>query len=294
MERGGGTAPNPSFFDLNPGSVVQKQLLGASETNFKPSSQAYRFRLRTNLFHPFCLAADFFNRLVGRETFAKDRDTFQVKVGEFRCMKKNLNDLRAAYDRNAEERENREVALWKVEERQKFLALLQREGKKKLLEIGAGPGKHGKFFQDSGLEVTCTDLSPEMVRLCREKGLTAYAMDFMNLDFPQQSFEAVYALNCLLHVPKDDLSSVLSNIQALLEPGGLFYVGIYGGVERAGVFPEDHHQPKRFFSYLTDAQLRSFTAQFFKEIYFKPILLEGDFKGEPGFHFQSMILRRPE
>ena len=208
--------------------------------------------------------------------------------------KKNLNNLRAAYDRNAEERENRVVAPWKVEERQKFLALLQDEGKKNLLEIGAGPGKHGKFFQDIGLAVTCTDLSPEMVRLCQEKGLTAYAMDFMNLDFPERSFEAVYALNCLLHVSKDDLPSVLSKIQGLLKPDGLFYVGVYGGVERAGVWPEDHHQPKRFFSYLTDAQLRSFAAQFFEVVYFKPILLEGDFKGEPGFHFQSMILRRPE
>jgi len=63
-----------------------------------------------------------------------------------------LNDLRQAYDCKAEERDGREIASWKVEERQLFLSLLQEEGKKNLLEIGAGPGIHGRFFQESGLE----------------------------------------------------------------------------------------------------------------------------------------------
>ena len=85
------------------------------------------------------------------------------------------------------ERDSRVISDWKVEERGRFLSLLQAEGKRRLLEIGAGAGHHARFFQDSGLEVVCTDLSPELVRLCQEKGLTAYVMDFMGLDFPAGS-----------------------------------------------------------------------------------------------------------
>jgi SAM-dependent methyltransferase len=162
-----------------------------------------------------------------------------------------LDDLREAYDRKAEERDGYEIKPWKIEERQRFLSLLQEEGKRSLLEIGAGPGVHGKFFLDNGLEVICTDLSPEMVRLCREKGLTAHVMDFMNLDFPDSSFDAVHALNCLLHVPKRDLPRALKTIRAVLRPEGLFHLGVYGGKEHEGVWPEDHHEPKRFFSFLT-------------------------------------------
>ena len=201
---------------------------------------------------------------------------------------KVITNLRQSYDRTAKERDQRGIASWKIEERAHFLALLNQEGKRDLLEIGAGPGQHGKFFQDNGLSVVCIDLSPEMVRLCRAKGLTAHVMDFLNLDFPEHSFDAMYALNCLLHVPKKDLPKVLQALRALLQPAGLFYLGLYGGKDYEGVFPDDHHEPRRFFSFHTDEQIRQVVMEFFELLTFKAIRPEGDDE----FHFQSLILRR--
>lgn len=199
-----------------------------------------------------------------------------------------IRDLRKGYNQMAEERSQKPVAVWKVEERAHFLSLLQQEGKRRLLEVGAGHGRDSKFFQDNGLDVVCTDLSPKMVTLCREQGLTAYEMDFLSLDFPApaSSFDAVYALNCLLHVPKKDLPHVLEAIHDLLNTNGLFYLGLYGGHDREGTWPEDHYEPKRFFSYHTDEGIQQAVAPFFELLYFKPISLTGD------GHFQSMILRR--
>src|SRR5690349_2584581 len=108
-----------------------------------------------------------------------------------------IANLRAAYDRAVEEREAKSVSPWKLEERQRFLDLLRQEQKTTLLEIGAGTGRDSLFFQEQGLRVTCTDLSPAMVEHCRQKGLNAQVMDFRHLDFPDESFDAVYALNCL-------------------------------------------------------------------------------------------------
>jgi SAM-dependent methyltransferase len=198
-----------------------------------------------------------------------------------------IASLREAYDRKVEERDKKETSSWKFEERQRFLAVLQEEGKQSLLEIGAGTGACSKFFQDSGLEVIATDLSPENVQRCCEKGLTAYEMDFFHLDFPPRSFDAVHALNCLLHVPKKDLPEVLQAIQTLLKPGGLFYLGVYGGKESEGVYPEDHYEPKRFFSFLSDEQLEAVATEFFELVDFRQIPLKGD-----EFHFQALILRR--
>ena len=67
-----------------------------------------------------------------------------------------------------------------------------------------------------------------MVKLCLQKGLNAYVMDFLGLDFPASSFDAIYSLNCLLHVPTHDLPQVLQKLQGLLKPTGLFYLGVYG------------------------------------------------------------------
>ena len=199
-----------------------------------------------------------------------------------------VKGLRESYNKSAEERERGEIAPWKIEERAHFLSLLQQEGKKKLLEIGAGTGKDSRFFQAHGLSVTATDLSPEMVRYCRQKGLEAYVMDFLHLDFPPASFDAVYALNCLLHVPHADLPPVLQTIRNLMQPGGLFYLGLYGGIDREGIESGDHQEPKRFFAYHTDEQMKQIVTQFFELLYFKTIPVER----ESNLHAQSIILRR--
>ncbi len=200
-----------------------------------------------------------------------------------------IDSLRQAYDRAVDEREKKEVAPWKHEERQQFLTLLQQEGKTTLLEIGAGTGRDSLFFQEQGLQVTCTDLSPEMVKHCREKGLNAQVMDFLHLDFPPATFDAVYALNCLLHVPTRDLPAVLQQIQRVLKPDGLMFLGVYGGFEREGTWPNDTYEPKRFFAYRTDEQLQTLVRPYFEILSFKRVPLDG----EEDSHFQSLILRRP-
>lgn len=203
--------------------------------------------------------------------------------------KQVIASLQQSYNATqAIERDKGEKAAWKVAERQHFLALLQQEGKTTLLEVGAGTGTDSKFLQDHGLQVIATDLSPEMVKLCQQKGLTAYVMDFLGLDFPDNSFDAIYSLNCLLHVPTHDLPQVLQKLQGLLKPTGLFYLGVYGGEEHEGPWLEDLHEPKRFFSFHTDEYMQHITSQFFELVSFKSIQPAE----ETRFHFQAMILRK--
>jgi SAM-dependent methyltransferase len=199
-----------------------------------------------------------------------------------------IQNLRKAYDQRVEERDSKEVIGWKVAEREAFLMLLMKEDKTRLLEIGSGPGVHAKFFQERGLEVVCIDLSPEMVRRCSEKGLEAYEMDFLNLGFPSSEFEAVYAMNCLLHVPRENLSQALEEIDRVLRMKGLFYWGQYGGVEQAGIYEGDHYRPKRFFSFIRDDQLQETAKEYFEIYSFKTIELET----EENFHFQALALRK--
>ncbi len=199
-----------------------------------------------------------------------------------------INDLRTSYDRKAEERDQYEASGWKQDERQRFLSLLREEGKHLLLDAGAGTGLHGKFFHDQGMKVICTDLSYENVRRCREKGLAAGVMDFLNLGFEDETFEAIFAMNSLLHVPKIDLPRVLQSLRSKLIIKGLFYWGQYGGIEHEGTWPEDDYEPKRFFSLLLDDQIRDFSESYFEVISFTTIGLES---GDEG-NYQSLILRR--
>lgn len=199
-----------------------------------------------------------------------------------------LGSLRAAYDRGAEFRENLEKKPWKLAERSAFLALVQWEGAQRLLEVGAGTGQDSSFFASEGLSVVATDLSPAMVEYCREKGLDARVVDVLALDFPPASFDAVYSVNCLLHVPNVDLPRALSTIAAVLRPGGLFYLGLWGGGESSeGILERDQHVPKRFFSFRTDEQIQSYVTEFFEVVDFHVVTTEDPER------FQSLTLRRP-
>ena len=197
-----------------------------------------------------------------------------------------MQSLRAAYDGAAEQRDRMQKAPWKVTERAGFLRRLRDESCRRLLELGAGTGQDSAFFAGYGLQVVATDLSPEMVARCREKGLDARVMDFLHLDFPAGSFDAVYALNCLLHVPNADLPAVLEAIAAVLRPGGLFFLGVYGrDPAEEGPVDDVMYHPPRFFSWRTDEQIRQFARQRFDIVDFHVVGLEAE-------HFQSLTLRR--
>jgi SAM-dependent methyltransferase len=197
------------------------------------------------------------------------------------------SNLIRSYNKQAEQRNKSEIEDWKARERSTFLELLKSEQKQSLLEVGAGHGRDSKFFQEHGFQVTCIDLSPEMVKLCRQKGLNAHLMDMINLDFPDASFDAVYSLNSLLHLPRTELPIVLQNIKRVLKTNALFFLGVYGGYDFEGIWEKDSYDPKRFFSFHSDEGLEQVVTQGFKLLSFKQINA-----GAEILHFQSLILRK--
>ena len=199
-------------------------------------------------------------------------------------------DLKKAYDGAVEVRSSREKgeSVWKLQERRAFLELLRTEGRRTLLEIGAGTGLCAAFFATQGISVLCTDLSPAMVEHCQARGLEAHCQDVLHLDLGRD-FDAVFAMNCLLHVPREDLSPALVAVRDVLVPGGLFYLGQYGGIDKVGVEPGGPYEPPRFFSHLTDQDLLGEAETVFEVVSFHSI----DLASADGLHFQSLLLRRP-
>lgn len=195
--------------------------------------------------------------------------------------------LRQAYGpAAAAEREGRQKEAFKVDERRRFLDLLQEQGATSLLEVGAGTGHDSLYFQEQGLRVLCTGLSPAMVELCRAKGLDARVADFLSLGVPPASFDAVYALNCLLHVPTPDLPRVLEAIGEVLVPEGLFYVGTWGGADEEGPMRDGHHRVPRFFAFRSDRLMTEILAERFHVLSFTTFDVDGN-------HFQSFVLEKP-
>jgi cyclopropane fatty-acyl-phospholipid synthase-like methyltransferase len=195
--------------------------------------------------------------------------------------------LRQTYDKYAQERDSRDIETWKIAERDKVLMTFMQAGKNKLLEIGAGTGRDSKFFVDKGFDVVCIDLSPAMVKLCQQKGLTAYVMDMGHISFQDESFDAIYSMNSLLHLTKSEFPHILDQILALLRNDGIFYLGTYGGYDHEGEWDKDPYTPKRFFSFFSDEHIQQEVSKRFDILLFEKI----NFSSESPVHFQSLLLK---
>lgn len=202
-------------------------------------------------------------------------------------MSNYQDTLRQAYDKYAVERDGSKLADWKFEERQMYLQSLLENDLNAILELGAGPGRDAAYFAEHRFDVVCVDLSEEMVRLCKEKGLDARQMDMRELAFEDGEFDSVYAMNSLLHVPKADIGTVLAEVHRVLKPGGLFFWGVYGGESSEGTWEQDSYEPKRFFAMYTDEELVALAEPLFGVEEFHTVPM-----GEGSPHFQSLLLRK--
>lgn len=190
------------------------------------------------------------------------------------------------YEKYAHERASHSPDAFKVQERAAFLKFLQDEERKTLLEIGSGHGQDALFFQNQGLRVLAVDNTPTMVELAAEKGVPAQVLDCYDLDEINERFDAVYTMNCLLHIPKRDMDQILRLISERLNNSGLMYLGIWGDENFEGIWEKDRYEPKRFFSFWKTEALLEVLQQSFRLEYYRRL------EPQEGRIFNSLIVRK--
>ena len=113
-----------------------------------------------------------------------------------------------------------------------FLALLPTGGA--ILELGCGAGNHAAEMLAAGFRLRATDGSPEMAAIAAQRlSHPVEAMRFDELD-EHEAYDGVWASACLLHVPRDELSGVLSRIHRALKRDGVFYASYKIGQGEGG------------------------------------------------------------
>lgn len=170
-------------------------------------------------------------------------------------------ELAKYYDQDAQRRAQAPLDPERVLRRREFTALLGREGRTRLLEVGCGPGVDAKAFQEQGLSVTGVDLSFQHVTRCRARGLDAHVASAQALPFADDAFDAAWTMSTLLHVPNAALGGALGELRRVLVAGAPLAVGLWAGDDTEGPswFDVD---PPRFFSFRSDVRVRELLGQF--------------------------------
>ncbi|MBW4521465.1 MAG: class I SAM-dependent methyltransferase [Scytolyngbya sp. HA4215-MV1] len=95
---------------------------------------------------------------------------------------------------------------------------------KYLLDLGCGAGENSVYFAQRGARCVASDYSPGMVevalKLAESNGVQVEGrtINAMAIDFPDNTFDIVYASNLLHHIPDPELT--LLEMHRILKPGG--------------------------------------------------------------------------
>ncbi len=95
-----------------------------------------------------------------------------------------------------------------------------------LLDIGCGDGRDSLFFAQQGFSVTAVDFSEIAIAklLKQSSAITTFVQDIRTIDFPEQSFDVVYAHLSLHYFDDQTTDAIFQTIYRILRKDGLFFI----------------------------------------------------------------------
>jgi SAM-dependent methyltransferase len=127
-------------------------------------------------------------------------------------------------------------------------------GPGRLLDLGCGTGAKTLAFRDAGWEITGVDVSEDMLRLARGRGLDVVRANAAALPFDDATFDAVVSL--WTHTDVDEFGAAIREVARVLRPGGPF---VYAGAHPCFIGPHSRFiraedVPELFAGYLGEGR----------------------------------------
>ena len=147
-----------------------------------------------------------------------------------------LEDTRASYDTVAESYadQTRHLMAETPEERQVlalFADMVRDQGGGNVADVGCGPGRTTAELRRLGVDAFGIDLSPGMIEVARRDhpGARFDVGSMTDLTLADASIVGLVAWYSLIHIPDEDIGSVLAGFHRVLRPGGPLLIGFHVG-----------------------------------------------------------------
>ncbi|HCJ67693.1 MAG TPA: hypothetical protein DHV62_10375 [Elusimicrobia bacterium] len=112
---------------------------------------------------------------------------------------------------------------------EKFLSVVKKGGK--IIDVGCGPGIETKFIIGKGFRYEGIDLSQKMIEIAKRNNPTATfrIMDMHELNYSDNEFDGIMALESLIHLPKSEVRTIITDLCRILKPGGVILLALQKG-----------------------------------------------------------------
>jgi len=102
-----------------------------------------------------------------------------------------------------------------------------------ICDLGCGPGQIARYLHRRGVDTLGVDLSPRMIaeagRLNPE--IHFHQGDMLALPDADNSWGAIAAFYCIIHIPRDQIVNALREMKRVLKPGGVLLITFHIGDE---------------------------------------------------------------
>ncbi|MEM0949076.1 MAG: class I SAM-dependent methyltransferase [Pseudomonadota bacterium] len=93
----------------------------------------------------------------------------------------------------------------------------------RILDLGAGVGRHALWLGARGFDVTALDAAPEgLAEIAAKGGVKTVEARMHNLPFDDGHFDHVLSWNVIYHGDEDILLKTIADIRRVLKPGGTY------------------------------------------------------------------------
>jgi 2-polyprenyl-3-methyl-5-hydroxy-6-metoxy-1,4-benzoquinol methylase len=134
----------------------------------------------------------------------------------------------------------------------------------KILDLGCGPGACSWYlaregFSTTGIDGSKTAISQAKILFKKEKMEgTFHVMDFIKLNFLDQSFDAVIDINAIQHNPIEKVPEILDEVKRVLKSGGMLFSIIIGN----GTTNESLFKKKGFIHFYKISEIKKIFKEF--------------------------------
>jgi SAM-dependent methyltransferase len=128
---------------------------------------------------------------------------------------------------------------------------------KGILDIGCGSGRDAEYFVNKGLDVVGIDLSDRFIEISRAKVPNAkfIKMDMRNINFPLESFDGIWSMASLLHIPKIEAKDTIRKFREILKTNGIIYISVKLGEGEKFIKRDRYKGLEKFFAFYTESEI---------------------------------------
>jgi len=134
---------------------------------------------------------------------------------------------------------------------------------KNILDIGCGSGRDAEYFVNKGLDVAGIDLSDRFIEISRARVPNAkfIKMDMRNIDFPLESFDGIWSLASILHIPKIAAKNTIKQLRKVLKTNGIIYISVKLGEGEKFIKRDRYKGLEKFFAFYTESEISDLLEQ---------------------------------